>query len=322
MAEQITSHILMVRPANFGYNPETAENNAFQTKADKESSEAIKEAAIQEFDTFVAKLREAKIDITVVQDTLHPSKPDAVFPNNWVSFHANGAVITYPIYAPLRRIERREDILELLGKRFDIQRRIRLEEEEEQGVYLEGTGSVILDRQHKLAFACLSERTDSQLLDKFCSFIEYEKKVFHAVDAEGIPIYHTNVMMALGETFVIICMETIRAPDQAQALRRLFTLHGKELINISLEQMASFAGNMLQVRNQSGEAILVMSTQAYNSLTEAQITCIRKHTDILHSPIDTIETYGGGSARCMMAEIFLPEKVSSYSSDSTARSNM
>lgn len=307
MSGQISSHILMVRPANFGYNAETAKNNAFQKKDTRNSAENIKKAAIQEFDQFVKTLQGAGVDVTVIQDTETPLKPDAVFPNNWVSFHQNAAVITYPIYSPLRRLERREDIIEQLGERFIIKDRYHLENSESHGLYLEGTGSVILDRVHKLAFACLSERTNADLLDKFCVIIGYEKVLFHAVDANGIPIYHTNVMMAIGETFVVICMETIRDPDHAHALRRLFTLKGKEIVEISLAQMSAFAGNMLQVRNQEGNSILVMSSQAYHSLRKDQISKILQHTQILHSPIDTIETYGGGSARCMMAEIFLPE---------------
>jgi len=308
MAEQITSHILMVRPANFGYNSETAQNNAFQKNDHANSAEKIKKAAIEEFDTFVANLRNASVDVTVIQDTAEPMKPDAVFPNNWVSFHENGAIITYPIYSPLRRLERREDILEQLGERFEVRDRYTLEESESKEIYLEGTGSVILDRQNKLAFACISERTNIDLIDDFCELTGFKKVIFQAVDARGIPIYHTNVMMAIGETFVVICMETIQDPNHVQALKRLFTLHDKELIDISLAQMNSFAGNMLQVRNQEGIPLLVMSSQAFNSLDKGQIDQIEKHTRILHSPIDTIETYGGGSARCMMAEIFLPEK--------------
>lgn len=308
MAEQITSHILMVRPANFGYNAETAQNNAFQKNDQTISPEKIKEKAIEEFDTFVANLRKAGVDVTVIQDSPEPLKPDAVFPNNWVSFHQNGAIITYPIYSPLRRLERREDILEQLSQRFEVRDRYKLEKSEAKELYLEGTGSVILDRQNKLAFACISERTHTQLLDEFCELIGYSKVIFQAVDEKGIPIYHTNVMMAIGETFVVICMDTIRDPDHAQALRRLFDLHNKELIDISIEQMNSFAGNMLQVRNQEGIPLLVMSSQAYYSLTKTQIEQIEKHTRTLHSPINTIENFGGGSARCMMAEIFLPEK--------------
>ena len=308
MNEQISSHLLMVRPANFGYNAETAENNAFQRKDTQDSAEYIKNAAILEFDAFVENLRSAGVHVTVIQDTDDPIKPDAVFPNNWVSFHENGAVITYPIYSPLRRLERREDIIDQLGEVFIVKDRYHLENSESQHVYLEGTGSVILDRVNKLAYACLSERTNAGLLDKFCGIIDYEKVMFQAVDAKGIPIYHTNVMMAIAETFVVICMDTIRDPDHVQALRRLFALKGKEIVEISMEQMACFAGNMLQVKNDRGESILVMSSQAYGSLKESQIAQIKSHTRILHSAINTIETYGGGSARCMMAEVFLPKK--------------
>lgn len=298
----------MVRPANFGYNAETAENNAFQTNDKSLNSEQIKAKAIEEFDTFVETLRNAGVDVTVVQDTKEPIKIDAVFPNNWISTHENGAVITYPIYSEMRRRERREDIIEDLGERFVVKDRYKLEESERQGLFLEGTGSLILDRPNKLAYGCTSERTHEELADRFCDFTGYKKVLFQAVDDNNIPIYHTNVMMAIGETFVVICMDTIKNPEQNEALRNLFRSKNKDLIEISLDQMKAFAGNMLQLRSQSGQAYLVMSSQAYKSLDENQIQQIQKHTDILHSPIDTIEGYGGGSARCMMAEIFLPLK--------------
>ncbi|MEL6256936.1 MAG: arginine deiminase-related protein [Bacteroidota bacterium] len=309
MTKQITAHILMVRPANFGYNAETAENNAFQKNDQSLSKEEIKKRAIEEFDAFVSTMRNAGIDIIVAQDTEEPLKTDAVFPNNWLTTHENGAVITYPMYSEMRSRERREDIIEDLGERFEVKDRFHLEGGESQNLYLEGTGSLILDRPNKLAYACTSERTSVKLLDKFCSFTGYNKVLFQAVDRNGIPIYHTNVMMAMGETFVVICMDSIRDPDQNQALRRLFANKEKELIDISLEQMEAFAGNMLQVRNEAGDTFLVMSSQAYGSLRQEQIDKILQHTQILHSPLDIIETYGGGSARCMMAEVFLPLKV-------------
>ena len=304
--QQTTDTILMVRPARFGFNDETAGNNAFQVNDQSLSLEAIQERAKSEFDALVGKLREAGVHVIVVEDLSDPFTPDAVFPNNWVTFHEDGAVITYPMYAPKRRLERREDVLEALSQEFYIDDRLKLEWHEGQNRFLEGTGSMILDRPNQLVYACLSERTHEDLLEEFCTFTGYEKVVFHATDAKGQLIYHTNVMMALGETFAIIALDTIADPkEKAKVLAHLHHTN-KEVIEISLEQMAAFAGNMLQVRNKAGQTFLVMSEQAYRSLTADQVAHMEAHTAILYSPIPTIETYGGGSARCMMAEVFLP----------------
>ena len=306
--EQITSHILMVRPANFGFNKQTAENNTFQVDDGSLSAERIKELAIAEFDTFVQTLREAGVTVVVAQDSEKPVKNDAVFPNNWVTFHDDATVITYPMHAPMRRQERREDILTQIAEDYQVGKRVHLEDGEDRNQFLEGTGSMIFDRQHQIVYACRSVRTDEHLLDRFCKQVGAEKLLFDAVDTNGIPIYHTNVMMALGETFVVICLDTIAREEEKAQLLAQFNKTNKEVIEISLDQMMAFAGNMLQVKNRAGERLLVMSSQAYNSLTAAQIEIIGKHTGILHSNIKIIETYGGGSARCMMAEIFLPLK--------------
>ncbi len=298
----------MVRPARFGYNPETAANNTFQVFDDTMTPEEIAVTAREEFDALVAVLREAGVQVWVVEDTPRPPKPDAVFPNNWVTFHNDGTVITYPMFAPQRRLERREDIITYLSAHFRVTRRIKLERYEAKGRFLEGTGSMVLDRQHRIAYACSSPRTDEFLLDEFCRLMGYEKEYFRAVDARGQDIYHTNVMMAMGEAFVLICLEAIADDYSANRLIERFYATNKEIVEISYRQMMSFAGNMLQVQNDRGERLLVMSDQAYLSLTQAQIDRLEKHCRLLHSPIDTIETYGGGSARCMMAEIFLPEK--------------
>lgn len=298
----------MVRPANFGFNEETAVNNVFQTNDASLTSRQIIQQAIVEFDVFVAKLRAAGVNVTVVEDSSRPVKPDAVFPNNWITFHQDGTVVTYPIFSNVRRLERREDIIQTLQEKFRIERKIQLEEYEAVDQYLEGTGSMIIDRQHKLVYACISPRTTEALLNRFCKLMNYEAIPFHAIDGNGVEIYHTNVMMALGETFVVICLETVRDEHEKEMLIRTFSKTNKEIIEISLDQMRCFAGNMLQVRSDKGETHLVMSEQAFRSLSAQDISKILRHTNILYSSIPTIETYGGGSARCMMAEIFLPEK--------------
>ncbi|MBI1225572.1 MAG: amidinotransferase [Bacteroidetes bacterium] len=305
---QTTSNILMVRPANFGFNDETAASNAFQTNDNSISQTEISRKAIIEFDAFVEKLRSVGVNVIVAEDTNRPLKPDAVFPNNWVTFHQNGTIVTYPMTAVVRRLERREDIIRQIQDAFRVEQKLQLQEYEEIDQYLEGTGSMIIDRPNKLVYACLSPRTHHDLLQRFCKLMGYTAVPFHAVDADGMEVYHTNVMMALGETFVIICLETVQSELEEELLHKKFEATGKEIIEISLDQMMHFAGNMLQVRNAKGETFLVMSSQAFESLNESQIAQINKHTNILHSPIPTIETYGGGSARCMMAEVFLPEK--------------
>lgn len=308
MSQQTTSNIFMVRPSRFGYNEETAGNNAFQINDKSLTGVQIHEKAKIEFDEFVKRLKALGINVIVGNDEPLPYTPDAVFPNNWVTFHENGAVITYPMYAPKRRFERVERFLTEIGNDFYIENRIRLEEREEVGIFLEGTGSMILDRVHKIVYACLSPRTEKSLLEEWCTHTGYQAVVFHASDRGGVDIYHTNVMMALGDSFVIICLETIKKEDDLNLLKEKFKETNKEIIEISIAQMLSFAGNMLQVKNKKGATYLVMSEQAYQSLSDSQISKIKNHTKILYSPIPTIETYGGGSARCMMAEIFLKEK--------------
>ena len=305
---QTTSNILMVRPANFGFNEETAASNAFQSKVDELSDTTASQKALQEFDTFVAKLRSKGVNVIVIEDTPVPVKPDAVFPNNWVTFHQDGTVITYPMLSKTRRQERREDVLDELMSDFFIGKKIELESYEEDGIILEGTGSLILDRPNRLAYACLSPRTSNDLLNRFCEIAGFKPVAFHAVDGSGLEIYHTNVMMALGETFVVICMDTVRDQEERKLLLSKFKQTKKEVIEISLDQMMHFAGNMLQVRNNKGDTFLVMSEQAYRSLNDVQISKIESHTEILYAAIPTIETLGGGSVRCMMAEVFLPEK--------------
>ncbi len=297
----------MVRPANFGFNEETAANNAFQSRDGRMTAAEMRANAIAEFDAFVAKLRAAGVNVIVAEDSEAPVKPDAVFPNNWVTFHQEGFIVTYPMFAPTRRNERQETVIDtVLAQGFRSDARFHFEGNEARNRFLEGTGSIIFDHANRLAYACLSPRTDAGLLEELCEKIGYQKVVFHAVDANGQDIYHTNVMMAMGETFVVICLDTVRDEKERRLLEDKFRETNKEVVDISLGQMNAFAGNMLQVQNRDGQTILVMSSTAYQALSPAQIEQLERHTQLLHSPINTIETYGGGSARCMMAEVFLP----------------
>jgi hypothetical protein len=305
--KQTTTNIMMVRPANFGYNPQTAVSNTFQDNDTSLSKAKISDLAIEEFDGFVAKLLAAGINVIVAQDADEPKKPDAVFCNNWVSFHTNGTMILYPMLTPNRRLERQENVIEEITKRFEVTRRMDLSAHENENRILEGTGSMILDRMNRLVYACLSPRTDADLLDEFCEWAEYEKVVFYSVDRNGQEIYHTNVMMAMGDKFVVISMATIPNEAERTMLLERFRQTNKEVIDLTMEQIEAFAGNMLQVENTDGKTFLVMSEQAFKSLREDQIEAIERHTAILHAPIYTIEKLGGGSARCMMAEVFSPK---------------
>lgn len=302
--KQITDRVFMVRPKYFGYNTETAENNTFQSKPDNVSAEAISAEAIREFDLLVSTLRKNGIEVDVIEDTGSPKKPDAVFPNNWMSTHEDGAFITYPMFSELRRLERRDEIVDAIAESYQVNRRYTFEQYEEKDQFLEGTGSMVLDRQHKILYACLSVRTDIRMLDKFCVLRGWSKVVFTAVSDEE-PIYHTNVMMALGDAFVVICMESIPSEEERADLYKSFKQTGKEVIEISLKQMNSYAGNMLQLQSANGQSILVMSERAYGSLYKKQIKALEKYTTLISSPIGTIENYGGGSVRCMIAENFL-----------------
>ena len=308
MNRQITRHLMMIRPANFGFNEETAINNAFQQREGMEDTDRIRKDAIREFDTFVQILNVNGIDVTIIQDTDTPVKPDAVFCNNWISFHDDGTLITYPMFSALRRNERDEDIIRQLEEKFVVNRRYSFEHYEEKNMFLESTGSIVFDRMNKIAYACISPRTDIRLLDKWCVLTGYSQESFDAIDQNGDQIYHTNVLMAMGETFVVICMDAVQNNAQKKSLLQRFMNTNKAVIEISYDQMKQFAGNMLQVANDRGEKLVVMSDQAFSSLNKEQIIEIQKHANILRSPLFTIEKYGGGSARCMMAEVFLPLK--------------
>ncbi|MFZ1787554.1 MAG: arginine deiminase-related protein [Saprospiraceae bacterium] len=310
MERQSTNTVLMIRPENFGYNTQTAADNTFQTKPKKEDIEKIKERATVEFDNAVDALRAIGIRVIVVNDTSHPEKPDAVFPNNWFSTHSEGTVLTYPMYSPVRRLEVRQDIIEMLGETFDITRDYTMTHYTEDQLYLEGTGSLVLDRINKVAYACLSPRTSVELLDKWAVIMDYKMVHFHAADKNGVPIYHTNVLMCIATDFVVICMDAIVSEDDRNVLKRWFDHTDKTLIEISFEQMEQFAGNMLEVVDPSGQLHLICSQTAYLALHGPQRDKISSFLNIVPLDLDTIEKIGGGSARCMIAEIFLKKKKS------------
>lgn len=302
---QHTSRIIMIRPVHFSFNEETAVDNHFQVSGE---GNIIQEKALKEFNTFIEKLKEEGIEVIVFDDSPEPYTPDSVFPNNWISFHEDGTVFLYPMFAENRRKERKDRVLDHVSRLFTINQVTDLSAFETGGLFLEGTGSMVLDRDHKIAYACLSQRTDDIVLNEFCERAGYRPIPFSAVDENGLPIYHTNVMMCVAETFTVICLDSIKDATEKKTVLDSLKNSGKEIIEISYAQMNQFAGNMLQVHNKSGKKYLVMSTQAFNSLTTVQIDAIEKENAIIHSDISTIETHGGGSARCMMAEVFLPLK--------------
>lgn len=310
--KQTTNSILMIRPVAFRMNEQTAVNNYYQKVIENLLPASVNAKAQEEFDAFVLKLRKVGVNVIVVDDTLEPNTPDSIFPNNWISFHENGDVVLYPMFADNRRLERREDILDILeDEGFVINEIMDYSSAEEDGFYLEGTGSIVLDRENDKAYCALSPRADEELFIEFCEDFEYTPVLFEAfqtVGAERKLIYHTNVMMSIGETFAIICAESI--DDKKERKMVLDSLRGdeKEIILITEQQVNNFAGNMLEVKGYDDKRYLVMSTSAYNSLTKKQIAQIEEHVTILSSSLDTIEACGGGSARCMMAEIFLPKK--------------
>ncbi len=312
MAKQITTNILMIRPVAFRMNEQTAVNNYYQQVLDNLAPDEVQAKALEEFDNYVIKLKNIGVQVTVIEDTPEPSTPDSIFPNNWVSFHADATVGLYPMFAKNRRLERRKDILDqLAASGFTISNTIDLTHFEKEGKYLEGTGSLILDRQNRLAYAALSERTHPEVLDVFCAKFNYKAVVFTAnqtVSGKRVPIYHTNVMMCIADKFAIICAESIDDTHERSMTLDSLKNSGKEVIEISEEQVNRFAGNMLQVLGTNQQPYLIMSTSAYQSLTPAQEQAIVKYCPIVHSSLDTIEALGGGSARCMMAEVFLPKK--------------
>ncbi|WP_432673058.1 citrulline utilization hydrolase CtlX [Flavobacterium sp. SM2513] len=309
---QTTNSILMIRPVAFRMNEQTAVNNYYQKVLDGLLPATVNAKAQEEFDTFVEKLRNVGVDVTVVDDTLNPDTPDSIFPNNWISFHQNAEVVLYPMFAENRRAERREDILDILEEKgFQIDSINDYTEAEEDGFFLEGTGSLLLDRKNQKAYCALSPRADEELFIEFCEDYDLAPVIFEAfqtVDGERKLIYHTNVIMTLGETFAVICADCIDDKKERKMVLDNLKEDGKEVILITEDQVNNFAGNMLEVKGTDDKRYLVMSNSAHQSLTKKQIIQLEKHAEILSSSLDTIEACGGGSARCMMAEIFLPKK--------------
>lgn len=297
----------MIRPANFGSNPETLASNRFQSADSATASTSIQSAALAEFDALAIALSHAGVDVHVVDDTPSPVRPDAVFPNNWFSTHSDGTVVLYPMLAPNRRLERRLDVIESLYSkyRFHIAATIDLSHRETEQKYLEGTGSLVLDRSNRIAYACLSPRTDLDVLGEFGQRLDYEIVAFEAADANGAAIYHTNVLMSVGTRFAAVCIAAIE-PARRAAVATLLETTGHTLIDLSFEQMHSFAGNMLEIRSRTGDLVVAMSATARSSLLESQRAIIEASASIVSVPISTIERLGGGSVRCMIAEIHLP----------------
>ena len=296
--------VAMVRPAAFGFNLETAASNSFQQEL-KVSADEILERAIEEFDNAVHVLRSNDIGVYIVEDTLVPTKPDAIFPNNWISFHPNGTLILYPMEALNRRCERRLEVVLELQQKFNFEKILDLSHFESQNLFLEGTGSVVFDHENKVAFAATSSRTSEIVFLELCKQIQYTPIMFSAFDENGQPIYHTNVIMCMGDDFVVVCLECL--PDEQN--RNLFVNEvsrlGKRVLEISVAQMNAFAGNMLLLRDSQNNNKLVLSETAYQSLTSAQLDFLKQRIDFVRFEIPLIESIGGGSARCMLAEVFL-----------------
>ncbi|MGV3704324.1 MAG: citrulline utilization hydrolase CtlX [Arcticibacter sp.] len=301
---QTTSRLLMIRPSRFGFNEQTAISNVFQISP--EANENVQEQVMREFDGFVDMLRENKVLVLVIDDDPEQDTPDAIFPNNWISTHDNGTIIIYPVEAENRRAERRMDIVKAIQGGYRFKHFVDLSFFEHRGQYLEGTGSMVLDREYGIVYASISSRTDEEVLGFAANLLQYEVVSFHATDHEGRPIYHTNVMMCLGSGFALVCLESIHDEEERSRFLSSLIATNKEIIPLSREQMNHFSANALQISSTEGENLIVMSTDAYEALTEAQHSALTRYGRLIHAPLDTIERIGGGSARCMIAEIHTP----------------
>jgi hypothetical protein len=301
---QAPSTILMVRPAAFGFNQQTAGSNAFQQAGNQPD---IRRLALDEFDRMVDTLVAHDIDVLVVEDSPTPERPDAIFPNNWISFHHDGRVVLYPMLAENRRLERSVEVVELIKKDFAIQEVIDFSNYEAQAKYLEGTGSIVLDYVNGIAYANRSPRTDELVFLELCKQLGYKPILFNAVDESGQPIYHTNVLMCVGSEFAIVCLDAVRDDHDQEVLLDSFSKTGHQVVAISYAQMKAFAGNMMEVKTKGDEPIVLLSESAFNSLLPGQLQGINKHAEVLPLSIPTIERFGGGSVRCMVAGIFLPK---------------
>ena len=311
MSQQSTSTLLMVKPHGFDYNTETAEDNHFQTGGTGLSSTEIACAALHEFEAFVKKISAKGIEVIVYDDLATKATPDAVFPNNWFSTHNDGTVYLYPMFAPNRRKERRQEVLDVLTQEygFSIDRIMDWSKHEDIGLFLEGTGSMILDRPNKIIYATLSERTSEELLKQYAQEIGYSLVSFssyHQAKQKEVLIYHTNVMLCVAQDYAVVCLECIKDLTERIALIESLKKTNKAIVELSIDQIDHFAGNMLEAKNEANESFLIMSSRAYHSITSDQMAQIKQHSKIIHSPLATIENYGGGSARCMLSEIFLP----------------
>jgi hypothetical protein len=298
---------MMIRPARFESNPLTAASNRFQGRSSS-SPEEQHEIALREFDGLAMALREAGIEVIVVDDTVEPHTPDAIFPNNWISMHADGRVVLYPMEAENRRTERRHDLIDYLDKyaRRQVTEVVDLSAHEDAGHFLEGTGSMVLDRANRVAYACVSSRTHLDPLGEFAQRMGYDVVAFEAVDSSGVPIYHTNVLMNVGEQMAVICAEAIPRDEQRNAVLTRLRETGHDILELTYAQLDAFAGNMLELRNKNGERVLAMSQQAYDSLNEEQRATLAANARIVKAPIDNIESSAGGGVRCMLAEVHLP----------------
>jgi len=291
----------MIRPCCFGFNPQTAVNNAYQVPTG-EDPVLIQEKALAEFDAYVALLRKHHIDVVVAEDTPEPHTPDSIFPNNWISFHPGQMAVLYPMYAPNRRLERKKSVFSIIQEQAPRIRWIDMSPRERETRFLEGTGSMVFDRENRRAYACRSPRTDEGLFRDICETLDYQAVCFDALD-KGTPVYHTNVMMCMADKYVVICLEAVPSTEERQMLRDIFEKDNKKVIEINRDQMNGFAGNMFQVFSRENEPFLVMSSRAYKALTPAQRRTLRTFNKFITPSLDTIETHGGGSARCMVAEI-------------------
>ena len=313
MTTCLTNHILMIRPSKFGYNKETALNNTYQNIDDTQSDIDISLRAKNEFDNFVNTLKRHNVNVLVFNDTLDTCTPDSLFPNNWISTHASGVICLYPMFAQNRRLERRDDIVKYLIDNFQVKNvvdELVIYEDEER--FLEGTGSMVLDRYNNIAYAAISNRTNEMVFNLWCSKFNYDPVSFHtqiSLNGQVTPVYHTNVLMSICSNMVFICFDVCPYEDDKEKLLNYFNKTNKEVIEISIEQKKSFLGNVIEIKNNQDETYLVMSTKAFSTLNDSQIQIIHKYSKIIHSPLDTIEYFGGGGARCMIAELYLKKKL-------------
>jgi len=298
----------MIRPVSFCYNPQTAVDNVFQIMPEQKAEE-VQAKALEEFDNYVATLRSKGIEVIVFQDTKEPHTPDSIFPNDWVSYHEDGTYVIYPMFAENRRQERREDIMEELQKKYGykITRKVDLTKEEERGMYLEGAGVLIFDFPNKIVYCSVSQRAQKVLIEKAAAELGYKAVTFRAVDHKGVDLYHTTVVIALGEKYAIICEDSVIDPKEKEVLWKTLEETGHEIISITFEQMYNYAGNALELVNNKGEKFLSMSRRGFNSLTMEQKQKLSKYVELLSIPLEVIEDNGGGSARCMLGDMRLPK---------------